>query len=126
MTSREPDRVRVSTRAHGHAQAVLQKFPEFGTAGKVHRVSALLSLRKNGFLESSPEGIDVDNDHPARLPGAIEMSTEATRFLLFPAIVQLLAERRLVVHQCWIDGYKDFNFMRASAVVKRQSTFMAS
>ena len=32
----------------------------------------------------------------------------------------------LVVHQCWIDGYKDFNFMRASAVVKRQSTFMAS
>ena len=34
--------------------------------------------------------------------------------------------RNLVVHQCWIDGYKDFNFMRASAVVKRQSTFMAS
>ena len=33
---------------------------------------------------------------------------------------------RLVVHQFWIDGYKDFNFMRASAVVKRQSTFMAS
>ena len=32
----------------------------------------------------------------------------------------------LVVHQFWIDGYKDFNFMRASAVVKRQSTFMAS
>ena len=31
----------------------------------------------------------------------------------------------LVVHQFWIDGYKDFNFMRASAVVKRQSTFMA-
>ena len=35
-------------------------------------------------------------------------------------------QRRLVVHQFWIDGYKDFNFMRASAVVKRQSTFMAS
>ena len=33
---------------------------------------------------------------------------------------------KLVVHQFWIDGYKDFNFMRASAVVKRQSTFMAS
>ena len=95
MTTREPDRVRVSTRAHALAQGVLQKFPEFGTAGKVHRVSAMLSLRKNGFLESSPEGIDVDNDHPARLPGAIEMSTETTRFLLFPAIVQLLGERRL-------------------------------
>lgn len=95
MTTREPDRVRVSNRAHVHAQAVLQKFPEFGTPGKVHRVSAMLSLRKNGFLESSPEGIDVDNDHPARLPGAIEMSMETTRFLLFPAIVQLLAERQL-------------------------------
>ena len=35
-------------------------------------------------------------------------------------------ETNLVVHQFWIDGYKDFNFMRASAVVKRQSTFMAS
>ena len=39
--------------------------------------------------------------------------------------VQALLDR-LVVHQFWIDGYKDFNFMRASAVVKRQSTFMAS
>ena len=95
MTTREPDRVRVSTRAHGHAQAALKKFPEFGTTGKVHRVSAMLSLRKNGYLESRPEDVDVDNDHPARLPGAIEMSTAATRFLLFPAIVQLLAERRL-------------------------------
>ena len=37
-----------------------------------------------------------------------------------------LPGNRLVVHQFWIDGYKDFNFMRASAVVKRQSTFMAS
>ena len=37
-----------------------------------------------------------------------------------------IATMRLVVHQFWIDGYKDFNFMRASAVVKRQSTFMAS
>ena len=36
------------------------------------------------------------------------------------------AEIDLVVHQFWFDGYKDFNFMRASAVVKRQSTFMAS
>ena len=87
--------------ARAHAQSVLQKFPEFGTASKVHRVSAMLSLRKNGFLESSPEGIDVDNDHPARLPGPIEMSTEATRFLLFPAIVQLLAEKRLGMHEVY-------------------------
>ena len=32
----------------------------------------------------------------------------------------------LVVHQFWIDGYRDFNLMRASAVVKRQSTRIAS
>ena len=32
----------------------------------------------------------------------------------------------LVVRQCWIDGYRDFSLMRASSVVKRQSTRMAS
>ena len=35
-------------------------------------------------------------------------------------------EVALVVHQFWIDGYRDFNLMRASAVVKRQSTRIAS
>ena len=40
---------------------------------------------------------------------------------------KLRAERNsLVVHQFWIDGYRDFNLMRASAVVKRQSTRIAS
>ena len=42
------------------------------------------------------------------------------------AMDSALSPDNLVVHQFWIDGYKDFNFMRASAVVKRQSTFMAS
>ena len=105
LTNREPDRVRVSTRAHGHAQAVLQKFPEFGSTGMVYRVAAMLSLRKNGYLLSRPEDIDSDNDHPARLPGAIEMSSDAARFLLFPAVIQLLAKRRLalddVYDQVW-------------------------
>ena len=41
----------------------------------------------------------------------------------FPLLEEELA---LVVHQFWIDGYRDFNLMRASAVVKRQSTFMVS
>ncbi len=34
--------------------------------------------------------------------------------------------RRLVGHQFWTDGYRDFNFRRASAVVKRQSTRILS
>ena len=32
----------------------------------------------------------------------------------------------LVVRQRWIDGYRDFSLMRASWVVKRQSTRIAS
>ena len=34
----------------------------------------------------------------------------------FPAIISLVGR------QCWIDGYRDLSLMRASAVVKRQST----
>ena len=52
---------------------------------------------------------------------AMVSNTGAVMFLDYPG-----DEIALVVHQFWIDGYKDFNFMRASAVVKRQSTFMAS
>ena len=44
----------------------------------------------------------------------------------YRTLEQVVSQTVLVVHQFWIDGYKDFNFMRASAVVKRQSTFMAS
>ena len=39
--------------------------------------------------------------------------------------VQALLDR-LVVRQRWIDGYRDFSLMRASWVVKRQSTRIAS
>ena len=105
MTNRVPDRIRVSTRAHGLAQAVLQKFPEFGSIGIVYRVAAMLSLRKNGFLEERPEDIDSNIDHPVRLPGVIEMSASTTPLLLFPTIVQITAERRLdledIYEQVW-------------------------
>ena len=47
-----------------------------------------------------------------------------SQYVRYDQLVDAL--KTLVVHQFWIDGYKDFNFMRASAVVKRQSTFMAS
>ena len=105
LTNRAPDRVRVSTHAHGQAQAVLQKFPEFGSIGIVYRVAAMLSLRKNGFLESPPEAIDSNIDYPVRLPGVIEMSSGSTPLILFPAIVQLMAQRRLdlgdIYEQVW-------------------------
>ena len=95
MTNRVPDRIRVSTQAHGQAQTVLQKFPEFGSIGIVYRVAAMLSLRRNGLLEASPEGIDSDTARPVRLPGVIEMSSNTTPLLLFPTLIQILAKRRL-------------------------------
>ena len=103
--NRLPDRIRVSTKAHSHAQAVLQKFPEFGSIGIVYRVAAILSLRRNGFLEARPEDIDSDTAHPVRLPGVIEMSSNATPTLLFPTIVQIVAGRQIdleeVYEQVW-------------------------
>ena len=103
--NRAPDRVRVSTRAHSQAQAVLQKFPEFGSIGIVYRVAAMLSLRENGFLQSPPEGIDSNIDYPVRLPGVIEMSSGSTPLMLFPTIVQLMARRQLdladIYEQVW-------------------------
>ena len=40
--------------------------------------------------------------------------------------LMLAFDRVLVVRQRWIDGYRDFSLMRASWVVKRQSTRIAS
>ena len=105
MTSRTPDRIRVSTRAYEHAHLVIRKFPEFGSIGLVHRVAALLSLRRNGVQSDRPKGIDSSNDHPARLPGAIELSEGNRPLLLFPTIIQLLANRPLdleeIYEQVW-------------------------
>ena len=65
----------------------------------------MLSLRRNGILEGPPTGIDSNTDRPVRLPGAFEMSSETTQMLLFPTIVQILADRPLgldeVYEQVW-------------------------
>ena len=104
LASRIPDRIRVSTRAREHASIVLRKYPEFGSIGFVYRVAALLSLRRNGFLDAPPEDIE-SSSAPVRLPGVIEMSSGAAQRLLFPTIVQILAKRRLdledIYEQVW-------------------------
>ena len=65
----------------------------------------MLSLRRNGFVTERPSDIDVDGTHPIRLPGAFEMRSTDSQFLLFPTIVQTLAKKRLdldeVYEQVW-------------------------
>ena len=104
MTNRVPDRVRVSTRAYNHAHTILRKFPELGSVGLVYRIAAMLSLRRNGFVTDRPQDIDSSGDHPARLPGAIEMSYGTTP-LLFPTVIQMLAKQPLeledIYQQVW-------------------------
>ena len=105
MASRAPDRVRVSTRAYEQAHGVLRKFPEIGSIGLVYRIAAMLSLRRNGILKEPPIGIDSDTDRPVRLPGVFEILSETTQMMLFPTIVQILANRPLgldeIYEQVW-------------------------
>ena len=95
MASRAPDRVRVSTHAYEQAHGVLRKFPEIGSVALVYRIAAMLSLRRNGILKEPPSDIDSDPDRPVRLPGVFEMSSSTTPMMLFPTIVQLLADQPL-------------------------------
>ncbi len=71
----------------------------------VYRVAAMLSLRRNGFLDDRPDDIDSNAAHPVRLPGVIEMSSNANPLLLFPTIVQIIANRQLdleeIYEQIW-------------------------
>ncbi len=105
MTSRIPDRVKVSTRAYQEAHDVLRKFPEIGRIGLVYRIAAMLSLRRNGILEDPPPEIDSDQDRPVRLPGVFEISSSTTQMALFPTVIQTLAKKRLplddVYEQVW-------------------------
>ena len=84
---------------------MVRKFPELGSIGLVYRIAAMLSLRRYGFLSERPIDIDSSSDHPVRLPGVIEMSDSNRALLLFPTIIQLLAERPLdleeIYEQVW-------------------------
>ena len=105
MASRAPDRVKVSTRAYEQAHGVLRKFPEIGRIGLVYRIAAMLSLRRNGILKGAPPDIDSDPDRPVRLPGVFELPSATTQMMLFPTIVQLLADEPFelddVYEQVW-------------------------
>ena len=101
LTTRIPDRVRVSSLAYERAHTVLRKFPELGSIGLVYRIAALLSLRRHGYLEERPENIDSSGDHPVRLPGVFEISTNEARLLIFPTIVELLAKETLDLEQVY-------------------------
>ena len=99
----EIDRVRVSTRAAQRAQEIGAKFPQLGV-GNIHRIAALLSLRKNGFLSDRPKDIDSNTNRPARLSGPIEYHFEGEP-ILFPTILALITGRSLsteeVYEQVW-------------------------
>ena len=68
-------------------------------------MAAMLSLRRNGLLKEAPAGIDSDPDRPVRLPGVFEMSSPTSPMVLFPTILQLLADQPLeledVYQQVW-------------------------
>ena len=101
LTNRPPDRVRVSTRAYEHAHGVLRKFPALSPLSTVYRIAAMLSLRRNGFVKERPSDIDVDGDHPVRLPGPFEKRSNNRQFSLFPTIVQTLAKERLDLEEVY-------------------------
>ena len=76
-----------------------------GRIGLVYRMAALLSLRRSGLLKEPPADIDSDPDHPVRLPGVFEMSSPTSAMMLFPTIIQVLADQPLeledVYQQVW-------------------------
>lgn len=102
---RVSNRVRVSTVASDRARNLLGKFPGLGSVGSIHRISALLSLRVNGYINERPDDIDSNPDRPARLPGPIEIYERRSGPLLFTTLVQLTAGHKLeteaIYEQTW-------------------------
>lgn len=97
------DRVRISTLAADLAQELNSRFPEL-RMGRIYRLAALLSLRRNGWLESAPERVDSDTSRPCRVSEIFEIIHDG-RPVLFPTITSILAGRDLeeeeVYQQVW-------------------------
>ena len=98
------DRIRISTIAADRAQALQRKFPEL-EIGWIHRIAALLSLKRNGYLEDRPSDIDSDPNRPSRYPGRLELRSASNQPVLFPTLIRLLAGKPLpfneITDQLW-------------------------
>lgn len=100
-----PDRVVISDISYDKCQFVHDKFPELGSMGVVQRMAALISLRQNGYLEMGkpPDDFKANSNRPIRLGGyAFEIPpSKGQHPLLFPAIVQILANRPVPLREIY-------------------------
>ena len=102
LSNRVPTRVLVSISANESAKKLQQKFVGLGTLGSIYRIAALISLRQNGYLEDRPNDMDTaESDRiQARLPSPLEIYSGG-RPILFPTLVQLVAERPLTAEEIY-------------------------
>lgn len=98
------ERVRISTAAADRAQSLQRRFPEL-EIGWIHRIAALLSLKRNGYLRHRPSDIDSDPNRPSRYPGRLELRSAADRPILFPTLIRIVAAEPLssgeIADQLW-------------------------
>ena len=100
-----PDRVIISDRAYDRCLFIHEKFPELGSIGVVQRMAALVSLSQNGYMEieEPPNDFKADHNRPIRLGGyAFEIPSSRGRYpVLFPTIVQILANRSVPLREIY-------------------------
>lgn len=99
MSSRIPERVYVSSSAFDRCRTIQQRFPSLGTLGFVYRMAALISLKKNGYIEEYPDGIELNQR--ASISGVFEIFSPTRSPVLFPTLIQLVANRSLTLEEIY-------------------------
>ena len=97
------DRVEVSYSAYERCSSTHQRFPELGTIGAVYRIAALISLNRSGYIEKRPDDMEINRNRPVRVVGPFEIfsSERNPNPILFPTLVQLVANRSMTLEEIY-------------------------